>query len=204
MPEQDNQIDAQQKDTKKYDEDLARIEGQEELSQRYSGSPPQRRIRKRKTNYPWLALAVAVFFFDQLTKGWVSNNLDISDVIEVMPFLNITLLHNEGAAFSFLADAGGWQRWFFAGISSVVCVILTVWLMRMPRGDHFMAAALALILGGAAGNLWDRVDFGYVVDFIDVYYGSWHWPTFNIADSAITLGAIILIIHAFFAQGEEN
>ncbi len=199
MPEQDYPAESA-----KYDEDLARIEGEEELSQRFSGKPPVRRIKKNKTNYPWLALAVAVFFFDQLTKGWISNNLDIRDVIEIAPFLNITLQHNEGAAFSFLANAGGWQRWFFASVSSIVCLVLTIWLMRMPRGEHFIAVGLALILGGAAGNLWDRLDFGYVVDFIDVYYGSWHWPTFNVADSAITLGAIMLILHALFMHHENN
>lgn len=220
MPEQDKPMETQVPEIKpemdSVDDNLTRTKRrdesremladplEDELEQAYSGPVPQRRMRKRKTNYPWLALAVAVFFFDQLSKGWVSNNLDVRDVIQLTSFLNITLLHNEGAAFSFLAHAGGWQRWFFASIASVVCVVLMIWLMRMPRGNHIMAAALALILGGAAGNLWDRVDFGYVVDFIDVYYGTWHWPAFNVADSAITLGAIMLIFHALFIHTEDE
>ncbi len=195
MPEQEPKID----------EELARIEGEEVLSQRWKGGKPIRRYAvKRKTNYPWLALGVAVFFFDQLTKGWVSNTLDPGQVVELTSFLNVVLLHNEGAAFSFLANAGGWQRWFFISISSVVCLVLTLWLMRMTRGQHWMAAALAFILGGAAGNLWDRIDFGHVVDFIDVYYNGWHWPAFNIADSAITLGAVMLILHALFFHQDED
>ncbi len=190
-------------DDSNYDKELALIETEEELTQRLVGKPLPRSMIKRKTNYPWLTLAVAVFFFDQLTKGWVSDNLELRETINLTSFLNITLLHNEGAAFSFLANAGGWKHWFFVTISSIVCILLTIGLMRMTRGRHWIAAALAMILGGAAGNLWDRLDFGYVVDFIDVYYQGWHWPAFNIADSAISLGAFILILYSFFAHRKD-
>ena len=105
----------------------------------------------------------------------------------------MTLAHNYGAAFSFLSDAGGWQRWLFTGLASVVTLVLIVWLLRLPAGEKLTAAALGLIIGGAVGNLIDRVNNGYVVDFIDVYYSGWHWPAFNVADSAITGGVILLL-----------
>ena len=106
----------------------------------------------------------------------------------------MTLAHNYGAAFSFLSDAGGRQRWLFTGLASVVTLVLIVWLLRLPAQEKLTAAALGLIIGGAVGNLIDRVNNGYVVDFIDVYYNDWHWPAFNLADSAITGGVILLLI----------
>ena len=116
----------------------------------------------------------------------------------VITHFNLTLVYNTGAAFSFLADAGGWQRWFFVLLAIGVSALLLVWLYRLERDQHWLAAALALVLGGAVGNLVDRILHGHVIDFIDLYAGGWHWPAFNVADSAITVGAVMLIIDAVF------
>jgi len=113
-------------------------------------------------------------------------------------------MHNEGAAFSFLADAGGWQRWFFSVLAFVISIVLIVWIKRLKTEEKMLAVSLSLILGGAVGNLIDRVRFGYVVDFIDVYYDAMHWPAFNIADSAITIGAVWMIITSFRQPAEEK
>lgn len=141
----------------------------------------------------WLWLALLVVVLDQLSKVVVSHWLQLYESVAVLPFFSFTLLHNPGAAFSFLADAGGWQRWFFTAIALFVSVVITVWLRRLPAEEKWQAAALALILGGALGNVIDRLRFGYVVDFLDFYYQQWHWPAFNIADSAITVGVAILL-----------
>ena len=116
----------------------------------------------------------------------------------------MTLAHNYGAAFSFLSDAGGWQRWLFTGLSSVVTVVLIVWLLRLTAAEKLTAAALALIIGGAIGNLADRIKHGYVVDFIDVFYRDWHWPAFNVADSAITCGVILLLLDGLFLSAAKK
>ena len=118
----------------------------------------------------------------------------------MVPFVNLTLTHNTGAAFSLLHRAGGWQRWLFAALAVVVSIAIVIWLKRLPRNARWTAAGLALVLGGALGNLWDRLAHGYVVDFIDFYYGEWHWPAFNVADSAITLGAVMLVAEVVFAR----
>lgn len=141
----------------------------------------------------WLWLSLLLVVLDQLSKVVVSNWLQLYESVAVLPFFNFTLLHNPGAAFSFLADAAGWQRWFFTAIALFVSVVITVWLRRLPAEEKWQAAALALILGGALGNVIDRLRFGYVVDFLDFYYQQWHWPAFNIADSAITVGVTILL-----------
>jgi signal peptidase II len=111
-----------------------------------------------------------------------------------MPLFNLTLVYNRGAAFSFLSQAGGWQRWFFAVLALVVSVGLVIWLRKLKRHEFYSAIGLTLILGGAIGNLIDRVRLGYVIDFLDVYYQQWHWPAFNIADSAITVGVMFLLL----------
>lgn len=149
-------------------------------------------------NLWWLALACLSIALDQYTKHLASTYLVYNQPVPVMPFLNWTLLHNFGAAFSFLSDAGGWQRYLFTGLAAVVSVVFIVWLMRMPKTLVLLPCALALILGGALGNLIDRISLGYVVDFIHVYYQNHNFPAFNIADSAITLGTILLIIDTFF------
>lgn len=146
---------------------------------------------------PWLALAVAVCVLDQLTKLAASSRLEYAIPQPVIPGFNLTLLHNTGAAFSMLHDADGWQRWLFACIAVVVAAGLTWWLTRMDRSDRFEVCALVFILGGAVGNLIDRLRLGYVVDFVQVYYQQYSFPAFNIADAAISVGAFMLVLHSF-------
>lgn len=148
----------------------------------------------------WLGIAVAVILLDQLTKALILGALQLGESRSVTSFFNLVRVHNTGAAFSFLAGASGWQRWFFVGLALLVIGVLVAWLRRLPRGEGRLALALALILGGAAGNLIDRVLYGHVIDFIDLYYRDWHWPTFNIADSAITIGAALLLVDAFLGR----
>ena len=144
----------------------------------------------------WLGVTALVIVLDWLTKQWVSEALDLYRPQEVFSWLNITLAHNYGAAFSFLADAGGWQRVFFIVLASVVSVVLLVWLLRLPRQEWVTGLGLALVLGGAIGNLVDRIQLGYVIDFIDVHVAGWHYPAFNVADSAITCGVVLLLLDA--------
>jgi signal peptidase II len=144
----------------------------------------------------WLGVTALVIALDWFTKQRVSEALELYRPLEVFSWLNITLAHNYGAAFSFLSDASGWQRWFFIGLASVVSLVLLVWLLRLPRREWVTALGLALVLGGAIGNLVDRVQLGYVVDYIDVHFGGWHYPAFNVADSAITCGVILLLLDA--------
>lgn len=145
----------------------------------------------------WLWLSGLVVALDQVTKALASHYLSLYQPVPVLPFFNLTLMHNTGAAFSMLSEAGGWQRWFFTILALVVSVAIVIWLKRLPSNQRWQAAALALILGGALGNVIDRVRLGYVVDFIQVYYDRWYWPAFNIADSAITVGAVIFLITGF-------
>ena len=152
--------------------------------------------------YLWLSLLVIVL--DQLTKYMASSMLAYYKPLAVMPMFNLTLMHNTGAAFSFLSDAGGWQRWFFTVIAIGVSVFLVGWIKRLTPNQILQAVALSLILGGAIGNVIDRLWLGYVVDFIQVYYDKWYWPAFNIADSAITIGAVLIIYDSFFGQEEKT
>lgn len=146
-------------------------------------------------NLFWLSGLVIVL--DQLTKYIAESSLDYRVPVNVFTGLNMTLVYNKGAAFSFLSDAGGWQRWFFMALSITISIVLVFWLRSVDKNRKYLAWGLALILGGAIGNLIDRSLYGHVIDFIDVYYSSWHWPAFNIADSAITLGAGLLILDMF-------
>lgn len=141
---------------------------------------------------------MVVVVLDQVTKFAVASTFTLHEQLPLTPWFNLTLAHNPGAAFSFLSDASGWQRWFFTAIALAVSIAIVVWMKRLPANDRWMAIALALILGGALGNVWDRITLGYVIDFLDFYVGQWHWPAFNVADSAITIGAIMLAIDAFF------
>jgi len=152
----------------------------------------------------WLGLTLLVVVLDLGSKWLATEMLVYASPVPLLPFFDLTLLHNPGAAFSFLAGAGGWQRWFFVGISLLVCILLVVWLMRTPPQQWWMRLALALILGGALGNLYDRILHGYVVDFISLHYGGWYYPAFNLADSAITVGAAILIIDMLFISGRAD
>ena len=140
----------------------------------------------------YLTIATLVLLLDQLTKWWALNNLQFGMPEVVLPFLNWLLLFNPGAAFSFLAQGTGWQRWFFTIIGLAASAYI-VWLLRKSQGEKLLCLALSLILGGALGNVLDRIMYGAVVDFIDFHYANWHWPAFNLADSAICLGAALII-----------
>ena len=153
-----------------------------------------------RKNFSWLWLALIIIVLDQASKWYFSSTMQLGDSINLLPGFNWTLAHNYGAAFSFLHDAGGWQRWFFAGIALVVSGGILFWLRSVPANARFLACALVLVLGGALGNLYDRMMLGYVVDFVHVYYGTWHFPAFNIADAGITVGAIMLLIDSLILE----
>ena len=154
--------------------------------------------------FKWLGISALVLVLDQLTKRLAESALTYAEPVPVFPSFNLTLLYNRGAAFSFLSDAGGWQRWFFVCVSVVASVALLFWLYRLKPHQRLLAVALALVLGGAVGNLVDRLWLGHVVDFIQVYYRSFYWPAFNIADSAITVGAVLLVWDALFHKHRED
>lgn len=160
--------------------------------------------QKGRSQLLWLWLTLLVLVLDQLTKYVASASLDYARPVELLPVFDLTLLHNTGAAFSFLASAGGWQRWFFALLAAVMSVVLVVWMKRLKRYEHWMGMALALILGGALGNLVDRVIFGYVVDFISVHYQRHYFPAFNLADASITIGAMMLIIDTLWLSARRS
>ena len=145
----------------------------------------------------WLWVSVVVLLLDQCTKLLADAMLALHQSVAVVPYLSMYKAYNSGAAFSFLSDASGWQRWFFIALAMIVIGVLVVWLRRLPAHETRISLALSLILGGAAGNLIDRLVYGYVIDFIDVYYDSWHWPAFNVADAAISVGAFLLLLDAF-------
>ncbi len=151
----------------------------------------------------WLALAGLIVILDYWTKHLASQNLELYRPVPITGWLNLTLAHNEGAAFSLLADAGGWQRWFFIIITVLISLVLLVWLWRQPPDSRLLPTSLTLVLGGALGNLVDRIQQGYVVDFVDVHVAGWHWPAFNLADSAITVGVILLLIEGFMPRGRK-
>jgi signal peptidase II len=148
----------------------------------------------------WLWLSGLVILLDQLSKWLANSSLALHQPVPVLPSFNLTLMYNRGAAFSFLASASGWQRWFFILLSLTISIALVLWLSRLKANELRLALALSLILGGAVGNLIDRTWLGYVIDFIQVYYDRWYWPAFNIADSAITLGAALLVIDSLYAK----
>ncbi len=142
---------------------------------------------------PWLGLSLIILIADQFTKVLILGYYQLGDSTRVTDFFNVVRWHNTGAAFSFLAGASGWQRWFFTGIGLLAATVI-VWMLKSHAGQKLFAFALACILGGAVGNVIDRVLYGYVVDFLDFHWGGWHFPAFNIADSAISIGAVCLIL----------
>lgn len=156
---------------------------------------PDKRFDIRSLPWKLLCVVVLVVLLDQITKVWALANFVYAEATPVTSFFYFTLRYNEGAAFSFLAGAGGWQRWFFTLIAAVMSTVLLLWIMRLHRrgGKHLEALALALILGGALGNLYDRITLGHVVDFIVLHYQQHEWPAFNIADSGICVGAALLV-----------
>lgn len=155
--------------------------------------------------FAWLAVAAVVIVADQVTKWAIIEWVALYERIPLNSFINLTHQRNTGAAFSFLADAGGWQRWFFVVLAVIVSVVIAVWLWRIrDQRQAILAAGLALVLGGAIGNLIDRVAQGYVTDFIQVWFGDWAFPSFNVADAGISVGAAFLIIDALFFSGRTG
>ena len=155
------------------------------------------RGRKRGGAFRWLWCSLAVVITDQGTKLAAVALLDPASSVELIPALDLVLVYNPGAAFSFLSTAGGWQRWLFIGLAFAICGFILHWLRTLPRHARWYPLALSLILGGAVGNVIDRIHIGAVVDFIDFHVGDWHWPAFNVADSAICVGAALLVAGMF-------
>jgi signal peptidase II len=158
-----------------------------------------------RSGWRWLPLVLLVIVADQLSKGWIEANYQLGESTPVLPVLDIIRLHNPGAAFSFLAGAGGWQRWFFIVLALGVSVVLLWWLRSVHEAaERRLALALSLILAGAIGNVIDRIEHGYVVDFIHVHWGNAYFPAFNIADAALTVGAALMIFDAFLEWRRER
>jgi len=152
----------------------------------------------------WLGLSLLALLLDQVSKLVIVNSMQLYQSIPITSFFKLTYVRNTGAAFSFLSDAGGWQRWFFAGLAILISMVIAVWLTRLKQQETLLAVALSLVLGGAIGNLIDRLAYGYVIDFLDVYYQTWHWPAFNVADSAITLGVMLMLLESFGLVGAKE
>ncbi|MDF1528074.1 MAG: signal peptidase II [Sedimenticola sp.] len=150
----------------------------------------------------WLWFSLLIIVFDQLSKQLIEASFMVYETLSVLPFFNLTLAYNEGAAFSFLSDQGGWQRWFFAFVAAFVTVVLVIWLSRL-KDERVLAISLALVIGGAIGNLIDRLMLGYVIDFLDFFYGQYHWPAFNVADIAISVGVFLMFVDALFGQSNR-
>jgi signal peptidase II len=144
--------------------------------------------------WPWLTLSLIIILFDQATKYWALESLTPFEPVYVLPMFSFTLAFNTGAAFSFLSGAGVWHQWFFVGFSAVMSVVLLVWMLRADQSSKLLLFSISMILGGAIGNLIDRLTQGHVIDFIDLYYRQYHCPVFNLADSAICIGAVFIII----------
>ena len=157
-----------------------------------------------KSQLKWLWLAVIAIVLDFITKQMAESFLNYAQPIYVLPVFDLTLLYNKGAAFSFLANEGGWQRWFFTVIAVGVSTVLTVWLMKLKPSEKLLSIALALVIGGALGNLYDRLAYGHVIDFIHVHWNHNYFPAFNIADSAISLGAAMLLYESLFMQNKKS
>ncbi|EKO3561519.1 signal peptidase II [Vibrio fluvialis] len=159
----------------------------------------QQALTLKQSGVRWLWLALLVFLADIAIKLVVMNSMGYGweNRIEILPFFNLLYVHNYGAAFSFLSDQAGWQRWLFTGIAFAVVGLLAFWMRRLPSSDKWNNMAYALIIGGAVGNVFDRVVHGFVVDYLDFYWGTYHWPAFNLADSAICIGAAMIILDGF-------
>lgn len=167
---------------------------------------PLASLGSKALSNPWIGfiLALVVIALDQYTKLMASNLLEYRVPVEITPWFDLMLAHNTGAAFSFLASAGGWQRWFLAVVALLVSAVVAVWLSRLRPEQRLLGLSLGLILGGGLGNLIDRVTLGYVVDFISWHYQNWYWPAFNIADSAICCGAVLLLWDSFVNETGES
>ena len=152
----------------------------------------------------WLCVACGIVVIDQVTKYLALQWLNYGDPVAIVPGLNFTLVFNTGAAFSLLSDASGWQRWLFAAVALTVSIVITLWLRQIGSKEWWLPIALTLILGGAIGNFLDRVFLGYVIDFIEIYYQKWSWPAFNVADSAICVGAVMLLLSGWIKRPEAT
>lgn len=155
-----------------------------------------------ETGLRWLWLTLICLILDQVTKHWVAGSFELYESVSVLPIFSLTYVHNLGAAFSFLADQGGWQRWFFTAIASIASIVFIIWLAKTPKSQTLISIAFALMLSGALGNLIDRALFGYVIDFLDFHWSGKHFPAFNIADSMIFIGASLMILESFI--NDEN
>lgn len=158
----------------------------------------------QKSGLVWLWLSLLLLVVDYATKTLVVKTMNLRDSIDILPFFNLTYVHNEGAAFSFLSDAGGWQRWFLSFIAISISALLIWWLKRLPATNKVLCSAYSLVLAGALGNLYDRISYGYVIDFLHVHYNNWHFPAFNIADSAICVGAALLLFDALTGESPKE
>ena len=152
----------------------------------------------------WLWLSLMVVLLDQASKQLIVASFMLYENQEILPVFNLTLVYNKGAAFSFLSDQSGWQRWFLAGVAAVVTLVMILWLRGLKQHERLTAMALGLIIGGAVGNLIDRVLFGHVIDFLDFHFGQHHWPAFNVADSAISIGVAIMLYEILFGPKEPK
>lgn len=161
-------------------------------------------FKSKRQTLLWLGLAVVVLVVDQVTKQWIVEQYSLGMSDRITGFFNLVHVHNYGAAFSFLNNEGGWQRWGFSVFAAVISLIIIVWIVRLSPQQRLEGCALALILGGALGNLYDRVALGYVIDFLDFHWSGWHFPAFNVADSGITLGAILIILDSFLRYQNDK
>lgn len=158
----------------------------------------------KSTGLRWLWLALVVLVVDLGSKQWVMSHFQLGESLPLIPFFNLTYAHNSGAAFSFLADKDGWQRWFFAVIALAITAALLVMMYRSSASQKLNNIAYAMIIGGAVGNLTDRLVHGYVIDFVDFYINDWHYPIFNIADAGICIGALLIVLEGFFVSSEKK
>jgi signal peptidase II len=157
------------------------------------------------TGLRFIWISIIAIILDQVTKQAIIGSMDLYQSIQILPFFNLTYVHNYGAAFSILYDAGGWQRYFLSALALIVSAVIVWWLRQSTKQQVLLPVAFSFILGGALGNVLDRILHGYVIDFLDFYYGSYHWPAFNVADSAIFIGAALLIIDMFVnKETKEN
>jgi signal peptidase II len=163
-------------------------------------APPAERATAGSGGWRWLILSVSIIVLDQLSKWYIVQHLKLAEPVHVLPVFDLTLLHNTGAAFSFLANESGWQRWFFTALALGVSALIVSWLFRLPRAQRWTGAALGLVVGGALGNVIDRMRLGYVIDFIHVHWQDWYFPAFNVADSAISIGAVMLAVEILFSR----
>lgn len=169
-----------------------------------AAAEPEHKPASGRVTWRWLLLSILVIVLDQWTKRLIVGHFELFERLPVMPFFDLVRLHNTGAAFSFLANASGWQNWFFALTALVVSLVLLWWFFQQPAGRVVVPLGLVLVLGGAIGNLVDRLAQGYVVDFVLLYYDRWSFPAFNVADAGITVGVILLLFDGFFLESRRS